>query len=88
VYRKYWWPTGILLPWFRSFSLVPWAPGSPITSRLGATRASATTFLIPGVALALGIIVRGEHVALVSVLGSALCLLGAWTIHRAKTRNG
>jgi drug/metabolite transporter (DMT)-like permease len=50
--------------------------------RLGATRASATTFLIPAVALALGIVVRGERVALLSVVGGAVCVAGAWLIRR------
>jgi drug/metabolite transporter (DMT)-like permease len=54
--------------------------------RFGATRASATTFLIPGVALALGVLVRGERVALVSIVGGAVCIAGAWLIHRAQVR--
>src|ERR1017187_1923955 len=53
--------------------------------RLGATRASATTFLIPVVALVLGVMVRHERVALLSVLGSAVCLVGAWIMRRAKS---
>lgn len=54
--------------------------------RVGAARASATTFLIPAVALALGVMVRGERVALVSVAGGAVCLAGAWLIRRASLR--
>ena len=50
------------------------------TGRLGATRASATVFLIPVVALALGVMVRGERVAPLSVVGAAVCLAGAWLI--------
>ncbi len=52
--------------------------------RLGATRASATTFLIPGVALALGMVVRGERVAQLSVVGGVICVAGAWLIHRTQ----
>jgi drug/metabolite transporter (DMT)-like permease len=52
--------------------------------RVGATRASATTFLIPPVALVLGVVVRGERVALLSVLGGAVCVAGAWLIRRAQ----
>ncbi|MEO8501257.1 MAG: DMT family transporter [Vicinamibacteria bacterium] len=48
----------------------------------GASTASGTTFLIPVVALALGVIVRGESVSPVSVLGCAVCLAGAWLISR------
>jgi drug/metabolite transporter (DMT)-like permease len=54
--------------------------------RLGATRASATTFLIPVVALLLGVIVRGEHVAAIAIAGGALCLAGAWLIRRGTMR--
>jgi drug/metabolite transporter (DMT)-like permease len=52
--------------------------------RVGATRASATTFLIPPVALGLGVLVRSEHVAMLSVLGGAVCVAGAWLIRRAQ----
>ena len=52
--------------------------------RVGATKASATAFLIPPVALLLGVLVRGEHVATVSVLGGVVCLAGAWLMRRAQ----
>lgn len=45
--------------------------------RLGATKASATAFLIPVVALVLGVVVRHEHVSRVSLVGAGICLLGA-----------
>jgi drug/metabolite transporter (DMT)-like permease len=51
---------------------------------VGATRASATTFLIPPVALALGVVVRGEHVARLSVVGGVVCVAGAWLVRRAQ----
>jgi len=51
--------------------------------RLGATRAAATTFLMPVVALILGITIRGERVEVVSVVGGAVCLAGAWIIRRS-----
>ncbi|MEP7116440.1 MAG: DMT family transporter, partial [Acidobacteriota bacterium] len=47
------------------------------TGRVGPTRASATIFLIPVVALGLGIVARGEHVAALSIVGAAVCLVGA-----------
>jgi drug/metabolite transporter (DMT)-like permease len=46
--------------------------------RVGPTRASATAFLIPVVALILGVVILGEHVAPLSIAGAAVCLLGAW----------
>jgi drug/metabolite transporter (DMT)-like permease len=58
---------------------------SVAAGRLGATRASSTTFLIPAVALVLGIVVRHERVGLLSVLGSVVCVSGAWLMRRAKS---
>jgi drug/metabolite transporter (DMT)-like permease len=52
--------------------------------RVGATKASATAFLIPPVALLLGVLVRDEHVATLSVLGGVVCLAGAWLMRRAQ----
>jgi drug/metabolite transporter (DMT)-like permease len=52
--------------------------------RMGATKASATAFLIPVVALILGVVVRHEHVTLVSVAGAAICLMGAAIIRDPK----
>jgi drug/metabolite transporter (DMT)-like permease len=52
--------------------------------RVGATKASATAFLIPPVALLLGVLVRGEHVATLSVVGGIVCLAGAWLMRRAQ----
>jgi drug/metabolite transporter (DMT)-like permease len=52
--------------------------------RVGATKASATAFLIPPVALVLGVVVRGEQVAGLSVLGGVVCLLGAYLMRRAQ----
>ena len=52
--------------------------------KLGATRASATAYFIPVVALLLGVVVRGEHVAALSIAGSAVLLAGAWVMRRAQ----
>jgi drug/metabolite transporter (DMT)-like permease len=53
--------------------------------RVGSTRASATAFLIPPVALVLGVVVRNEHVAALSVLGAAVCVAGAWLMNRRRS---
>jgi len=53
-------------------------------SRLGPIRASATTFLIPGIALMLGVLVRGERVTALSILGCVVCVTGAWLMRRAQ----
>jgi drug/metabolite transporter (DMT)-like permease len=52
--------------------------------RFGAARASGTTFLIPVVALLLGVMVRNEQVALLSIAGCFVCLTGAWIMKRAR----
>jgi drug/metabolite transporter (DMT)-like permease len=52
--------------------------------RMGATTASATAFLIPVVALALGVGVRHEKVAWLSIVGAGICLTGAWIIRQAR----
>ena len=50
--------------------------------RLGSTRASVTTYVIPVVSLLLGALVRNETVAVLSVIGCALALFGAWLAGR------
>jgi len=52
--------------------------------RVGATRASSTAFLIPPAALLLGVTVRGEHVAALSIFGAAVCVAGAWFMRRTQ----
>lgn len=54
-----------------------------VAGRMGAPVASAIAFLIPPVALLLGVVVRGESVALISAFGSAVCIAGAVTMQRA-----
>jgi drug/metabolite transporter (DMT)-like permease len=56
--------------------------------RVGATRASSTAFLIPPVALLLGVTVRGEHVPILSICGSAVCVAGAWFMRRVQADRG
>jgi len=51
--------------------------------RMGATTASATTFLMPVIALALGVWIRDERVAPLSIAGAAICLTGGWLIRRS-----
>jgi drug/metabolite transporter (DMT)-like permease len=57
---------------------------SVAAGRLGATRASGTTFLIPAVALVLGVLVRHEKVTLLPVLGSVACVGGAWFMRKVR----
>ena len=58
---------------------------SVAAGRLGATRASGTTFLIPAVSLVLGVLVRHEAVGVLPVFGSVACVGGAWFMRHARS---
>jgi drug/metabolite transporter (DMT)-like permease len=63
---------------------VAFAAFSTLAGRVGSTRASVTTYLLPAVAIALGAIVRDERIALASVGGCALILAGAYLTTRPR----
>jgi drug/metabolite transporter (DMT)-like permease len=48
-----------------------------LIGRVGPTRASFITYLIPVVALVLGVALLGETVSLLAVIGSVLVIVGA-----------
>jgi drug/metabolite transporter (DMT)-like permease len=54
-----------------------------LVGRVGSTRASITIYFLPAVAIALGALLRDEEVAAISIAGTALVLLGAWTTSRS-----
>jgi drug/metabolite transporter (DMT)-like permease len=54
--------------------------------RLGSSRASASVYLIPVVSLLLGALVRHESVEVLSVLGCAVALVGAYLATSTKQR--
>lgn len=80
-----------LRPWLALIALgslgtgVAFVLAAVAAGRLGPTRASSIAFLIPPVALALGVIVRNEQVALISAVGCAVCIAGAWLIRRPQS---
>ena len=49
--------------------------------RFGSTRASSTTYLIPGVSIVLGIAFRGEHIELLALVGSVIAVAGAYLVN-------
>ncbi|HEY0931066.1 MAG TPA: DMT family transporter [Gemmatimonas sp.] len=57
--------------------------GTMAAGKLGAAKASASIFITAPVALMLGVVVLGESVALLSVVGAAACIAGAMIIRRA-----
>ena len=54
-----------------------------LIARVGSSRASFATFLVPVVALVLGVVLRSEEVAVVAVAGVAMVIAGAVLASRA-----
>lgn len=57
-----------------------------LVGRAGADRGSVAVYLLPVVALGLGVTVRGEHVEALAVAGALLVIAGAWLAGRATER--
>ena len=54
-----------------------------LMGRVGATRGSVLAYLIPVVALVLGVVFRDETVAAISLVGLVLVLVGAFLCSRS-----
>ena len=67
--------TGLALVWM-----------ADLAGRVGGSRASVAIYLVPIVAILLGVLVRGEQVAPLALGGMVLVLLGAWLTSRAEQR--
>lgn len=55
-----------------------------LSGRAGATRGAVAIYFTPVVAIVLGVAVRDEHVAAVSLVGAGLVILGAWLTSRGE----
>ena len=53
-----------------------------LLGRVGATRGSIVTYLMPPVSIVLGVLVRNDHIAWLSVVGMAVVLAGAVLVSR------
>jgi len=53
-----------------------------LVGRVGGTRASVTTYVMPVVSLFLGVVLRSEPIALLSLIGCAIALIGAFVTNR------
>ncbi|MGH8946965.1 MAG: DMT family transporter, partial [Acidimicrobiia bacterium] len=53
-----------------------------LVGRVGGTRGSVPIYVVPVVAIVLGVAFRGETVAPVALIGTALVLIGAWLTSR------
>lgn len=62
---------------------VAFVAAGTLMGRVGATRGSIIAYLIPVVALVLGVLLRDEHVEAIAVVGLGLVLVGAWRTSRA-----
>ncbi len=54
-----------------------------LVGRVGSVRASVLTYLIPVVALVLGVVIRSDRVSPIAVVGTALVIVGAVTASRS-----
>jgi drug/metabolite transporter (DMT)-like permease len=52
--------------------------------RFGSTRASSTTYLIPGVSIVLGLVLRGESVHAIALVGSLVAVSGAYLVNSTR----
>jgi drug/metabolite transporter (DMT)-like permease len=59
-----------------------------LVGRVGATRASIVGYLIPVVALLLGVLLRNDEVEPVAIVGVALVVVGAYLTSRRETSEG
>ena len=57
---------------------------STLVGRVGASRGSVTIYFVPVIAIVLGVVVRDESIAVISLIGTALVLLGAYLTSRAE----
>jgi len=57
-----------------------------VVGRAGSTRGSVTVYLTPPIAIALGVWFRNESVEVITLVGCALTLLGAWLAGRPDDR--
>ena len=53
-----------------------------LVGRVGSTRASFITYVIPVVALLLGVVFRGDRVTAIAVVGVGLVIIGAFLASR------
>jgi drug/metabolite transporter (DMT)-like permease len=56
-----------------------------LVGRVGGPRGSVSVYLVPVVAILLGVVVLGEHVAPLALVGTALVILGAWLTSRRES---
>jgi drug/metabolite transporter (DMT)-like permease len=63
---------------------VAYAFATTLGGRVGGTRASLITYLIPVVSIVVGRIFRGDRIAVLAGIGTVVVLVGAWIASRAE----
>jgi drug/metabolite transporter (DMT)-like permease len=63
---------------------IAYALTTTLAGRVGSTRTSVTTYIMPVVALFLGAVIRNEAVAALSLVGCAVALVGAFLTNRTR----
>ncbi len=64
---------------------VAFAVMAALVGRVGSTRASFITYLIPGISLALGVVFQGDEVSPIAIAGVCLVIVGALLAGRSAT---
>lgn len=59
-----------------------------LVGRVGGPRGSVAIYLVPVIAIVLGVVVRGERVAPIALVGTALVIVGAWLTSRREAVTG
>jgi drug/metabolite transporter (DMT)-like permease len=81
----------MLIPWLSLLALgvlgtgIAYVAMASASGRFGAARSSSVIFIIPVVAVMLGLLVRNEKVEMIAVIGGVICLLGAWLMKRSRS---
>lgn len=63
---------------------IAYALTATLAGRVGSTRTSVTTYIMPVVALFLGVVIRSEAIAALSLAGCAVALIGAFLTNRTR----
>ena len=58
-----------------------------VLGRVGATRGSMVTYLMPPVSILLGVLVRNETISSLSLVGIVVVLVGAWLVSRTDSNH-
>lgn len=84
-----WGPALAMLPLGILGTAVAFVLMATLVGRVGAPRGSVAIYFVPVVAIVLGVLVRGESVAPIALVGTGLVLIGAWlTSRREQPRVG